>query len=550
MHEFARHAWLYLAAIAIALILAQPALAADITVNSSCSISDALKAAENDTATGGCAAGSGADTITLSQNATLTEDPPRLFSDITIEGAGYSISGNDQYTFFNVHSTGGDLTLNNLTLKEGDGGNAPLISVFGDFTMTNSALVESTTADAVALIGLGQATSGKTTRISNSTIVPPLDPDVSAISVATNQIGDVYLDHVTIISPGYIGLNISSAAAAQKVRLRNSLIGGTGGSEGWWLCYILGGGTLGSTAGSFIRDLTCGVCTGGNAHPGSFTGSPGYYPLRADSPAKDIGNASICAAYPKDQAGEDRPATSCNAGAVEAEYAVPPNTTPAVAVTCPSTASPIRVASSDMSGASDSKAWSPTPTRLPFSACEDFTQGIIVRGYNIGTQCQEVDALGIGNAQVLAGGFVYALDVWGYLAAGVQVCFDKPGKAILLDAATSPRQILPLSVYSQDGHSCVDLQRAGTVVLQPVAPLSPGETEPESDAGWALSGCMVRLNGFLNFRETPGGTVKGVLRSGIALTALRRTKDWVNVDHHGNYGWVSASWVTLLGDCA
>ena len=39
--------------------------AADITVNDTCSLKNAITAADTDTATGGCAAGSGADTITL-----------------------------------------------------------------------------------------------------------------------------------------------------------------------------------------------------------------------------------------------------------------------------------------------------------------------------------------------------------------------------------------------------------------------------------------------------------------------------------------------------
>ena len=539
-------AGLCLAAFVFALALAQPAFAADITVNATCSISDAIKAAENDTATGGCAAGSGADTITLSQNATLTEDPPEFRTDITIEGAGYSISGNDQYTFFDVHEDG-SLTLNKLTLKEGKGGNYYLIVVYGDFTMTNSALVDSETDSGWALIGLAPTTSGKEQRINNSTIVSPAN--VFGVYVGGGSPANIYLDHVTIIGDGYDALYAGDSAAAQKVHLRNSLLTGPD-RENETICWVGGHGPFKDTRGSFVRDLTCGICTGGNPMLGSFTGSPGYYPLRSDSPAKDIGAASICAAYPKDQAGEDRPATNCNAGAVEAEYDLPPNSTPALANTCPTTTSPARVASSDKSVPRVSKAWSPTPTRLPFSTCEDFTQRIIVRGYNVGTQCQEVGALGIGNAEVLAGGYIYALDVWGYLGAGVQVCFDKPGTALSLDAATAPRQIVPLSVYRHDGHSCVDLRRAGTVVLQPGAPSPSGETAAGAEAGWALSRCMARLNGFLNFRESPGGAVKGVLRPGIALTALRRTEGWIYVDHHGDRGWVSASWVTLLGDCA
>ena len=172
-----------------------------------------------------------------------------------------------------------------------------------------------------------------------------------------------------------------------------------------------------------------------------------------------------------------------------------------------------------------------------------------MRDHNLLTQCQELDARGIGNAKVLEGGFVYALDVWGYLGAGVQVCFDQPGSAILLDAATSPRQVVPLSAYSQDGYSCVDLRRAGTVVLQPGAYPAPREMPPPAEVGWALSGCMARLDAILNFRETPNGAVKDVLRYGIILTALRRTADWFYVDHHGERGWISARWVTPLGNC-
>ena len=48
--------------------------AASITVNASCSLSDAITAANTDTATGGCAAGNGAlDTISLSDGTSLLQ---------------------------------------------------------------------------------------------------------------------------------------------------------------------------------------------------------------------------------------------------------------------------------------------------------------------------------------------------------------------------------------------------------------------------------------------------------------------------------------------
>ena len=70
------------------LLLWQPphAQAANITVNSTCSLADAITAANTDTATGGCQAGSGDDTITLTGNITLGAELPEIASTITVEG--------------------------------------------------------------------------------------------------------------------------------------------------------------------------------------------------------------------------------------------------------------------------------------------------------------------------------------------------------------------------------------------------------------------------------------------------------------------------------
>ena len=78
--------------------------AASLTVTASCSLTDAITAANSDTATGGCIAGSGADTITLSAAIALSAALPNITSTITIAGAGYSISGADSYRIFYVES--------------------------------------------------------------------------------------------------------------------------------------------------------------------------------------------------------------------------------------------------------------------------------------------------------------------------------------------------------------------------------------------------------------------------------------------------------------
>ena len=72
-------------ALALALIYTfgvptQEVLAAVIRVDEGCSLHDAITAANTDSATGGCPAGAGADTIYLSGDVTLDEELPVIKS--------------------------------------------------------------------------------------------------------------------------------------------------------------------------------------------------------------------------------------------------------------------------------------------------------------------------------------------------------------------------------------------------------------------------------------------------------------------------------------
>jgi hypothetical protein len=91
------------------------AQAADITVDgSSCTLADAITAANTDAAAGGCPAGFDADTITLEADITLEAALPEISSEITVEGGGHIISGNNSSSVgsvLRVASTG-SLTLN------------------------------------------------------------------------------------------------------------------------------------------------------------------------------------------------------------------------------------------------------------------------------------------------------------------------------------------------------------------------------------------------------------------------------------------------------
>lgn len=113
--------------------------AADITVDAGCTLADAIEAANSDTAAGGCAAGSDADTITLTGNITLAAKLPAISSEIAIAGANHTISGADKFNIFEVLD--GTLNVSNLTMIAGKaryGG-----AIFGNnanLTVTDSAL--------------------------------------------------------------------------------------------------------------------------------------------------------------------------------------------------------------------------------------------------------------------------------------------------------------------------------------------------------------------------------------------------------------------------
>ena len=104
-------------AILTALLLASPVYAADIRLSSRCTLADAIIAANSDRAEGGCPAGHGTDTITLTRDITLDGGLPKITSDITIEGNGYTISGDNRWRIF--YNDGGALTINDLTMTKG-----------------------------------------------------------------------------------------------------------------------------------------------------------------------------------------------------------------------------------------------------------------------------------------------------------------------------------------------------------------------------------------------------------------------------------------------
>ena len=169
-----------------------------------------------------------------------------------------------------------------------------------------------------------------------------------------------------------------------------------------------------------------------------------------------------------------------------------------------------------------------------------------------GANVVRVDARGVGNKQVLDSCFLDALDVWGYVEQGVEACFPQLGKLVFLDASTSPRALMSIDYWWEDGKTCAWTDRPGTVVLlcssQPPPVPSP-TPQPQSQPAQSLQNCMANLHYALNFRETPGGRILRVLPAFVKLTAVERVPGWVKVDWYGTKGWVSADYVTMESGC-
>ena len=91
--------------------------AADIEVGASCSLADAITAANTDAAVGGCPAGDGADTISLSGNITLDDELPDIETELSVNGNGFRIDGAGKYRIFYVNQSA--LTLKDVTLQSG-----------------------------------------------------------------------------------------------------------------------------------------------------------------------------------------------------------------------------------------------------------------------------------------------------------------------------------------------------------------------------------------------------------------------------------------------
>ena len=187
-------------------------------------------------------------------------------------------------------------------------------------------------------------------------------------------------------------------------------------------------------------------------------------------------------------------------------------------------------------------------------------------GLQSGVQCQQVDAAGIGIQSVIDAGFIDAVDVWGYVEQGVEICFPQQGAIVFLDAATAPRSQVSVAYFARDGMTCAMLDRPGTVVLvpgqaptleSPVEADTPQSPESETSVGVPESRstqCQITLTGNLRHRAAPemGENIIGYVPRGTTVTPLSSVLYWVQVEYRGRVGWIidSPQYLVYAGSCA
>ena len=378
--------------------------------------------------------------------------------------------------------------------------------------------------------GGGIAIASGSASISNSTISSNSAGETGG---GIYNAGASILTHVTVVNNTAVsGGGILDDSLLQ---LYNSILSDNTGGD----CS----GSLNANLGNLIKDSSCN-------HDGLtddpmlllLGGSPAYYLPQERSPAIDAASADYCS--PLDQRGIERLPESCDMGAAEYQTGVFSfQIQSALAALTPGEGG---------GGAADEEEEAvveePVATEVP-SNCADLPGHIIVTGHTPSVNCTMLDWNGVGNETLVDGGALYAVDLFGWVAAPLTVCFQHDaGAIVLLDAANSPRNIVPLRTWPDGNKQCATVDRTGAAVYMPLAFFTSGAiVEPV----WNLTDCTVTTTDILNLRQGPSGAsaVAANVLNDVSLAADQRATHFYRVNYYGIVGWLSKDYLALNGSC-
>ena len=367
-----------------------------------------------------------------------------------VDGNGYTIYADPDARAFQV-AAGGSLEIRNVTIRGLNEASREVIRAYGSLTATNVTIRNNTSDGAIEVAGAGVQATLTNMRFLNNT------------------------------GSGSIGYSVLGVSAGATVTLSNAIITGNNGAGYVVATYgsstlnITGCLTMGSNVGTnlqrhagqgTINNNNIGACVGG----GFTTATP--TPLPGTATAIAEGTATAAAA-------ETATALAMTATATPTSTPTPTDTPDPVVPPDP-VEPPDPVIPPAPSEPRTSKKKKdpprPTPTATPrpayaasYTALQTETGMTFEAAYGLdsGIHFRQLDGAGIGIQSIIDAGPLAALDVYGYVEQGVEVCFPQIGRVIFLDARTMPRAITTLPATVKNGMTCVYLNSPGSLVLLP-----------------------------------------------------------------------------------
>jgi Abnormal spindle-like microcephaly-assoc'd, ASPM-SPD-2-Hydin len=301
-----------------------------------CSLREAITNAANasDTTLGDCVAGTGNDTIvfSLSGKITIASTLPSPGAVLEIDGSGQTIDIDGGSANRIIANGTGTLTLNDLTISNGNASAANGGGVVngGSLTVTDSTFTGNNAGGGGAIFNAG----GGTVNITNCTF---------SGNAATNG-GAVFSSHGGTVTSSTFSNNSASGAGAAifadatTVEVVNSILANSTGTN----CGVESAGTIGNGTFNISDDSSCGFGSSSGLNGDTIgdsvlpllaslqnNGGPtDTFALQSDSPA--INAVPIANCPPTDQRGDPRPAdggNACDVGAFEGAVEASPTPT-------------------------------------------------------------------------------------------------------------------------------------------------------------------------------------------------------------------------------
>ncbi len=410
----------------------------------------------------------------------------------TINGSNHTIYADDGATAFQIEGTSSILNLNNVTIRGLNASLRSLISVAGRLNATGVTLRNNRGNATVNVSGRADLTN---IRIQNNT-AGNTGTNSSAISVGsgstvnlqnaiiTGNSGSSYVVGVygtgrinitgCLTMSGNSGTNLAShSGGAGTPVINNNNVGACAGGGFNTATPTPGAGT--ATAAAAETATAAGTATAAAEMTATaaaeMTGTAAAaMPGTATAAAAETATAAGTATAAAEMTGTAAAAAEGTATAEAAETA----TTLAMTATATPTATPTPEPRPSKKKAKDPPRPTPTATPRPayaasYVALQTETGMTFEAAYGLesGVHFRQLDGGGIGVQSIIDAGPLAALDVYGYVEQGVEVCFPQIGRVVFLDARTMPRAIIALEATIKDGMTCVFLNSPGSLVLLP-----------------------------------------------------------------------------------